>query len=353
MHRITDLRMGGTSRKNFSLFRKLCGDSTLKNVIIATNMWSQVDLAIGEARERELATDDILFKPVLGHGARMRRHTGSKESALEILSKIVFNHPVPLLIQEELVEQKRDITETTAGGELDKELAEIRKRQKEELRELKEQLAEARATSDVQTQEELEKEHEEIEDRARKLEESRAMLSQRYAEEKVKADDELRRLMEELRVQAGALLIPEIESESVSKMIGRGDTDAKGDTATATPSALGDHTPYGDPPDGPYIPRTWAQTPQNHTVGDKPGDHQTAISLSPPGSSPSPANAEQTLNASTRAPPSLTGDVPQLVEQAAPSSIPISRRKPLPPPPSEPQTSGVCPEVSLGQERGK
>ncbi|THH15941.1 hypothetical protein EUX98_g9380, partial [Antrodiella citrinella] len=42
LHRITDVRMGGVAKKNFRLFRKLCGDETLRSVIIATTMWQDV-----------------------------------------------------------------------------------------------------------------------------------------------------------------------------------------------------------------------------------------------------------------------------------------------------------------------
>jgi len=45
------------------MFRELCGDSTLKNVILVTNMWGDVSGSVGEARERELARE--FFKPVL------------------------------------------------------------------------------------------------------------------------------------------------------------------------------------------------------------------------------------------------------------------------------------------------
>ncbi|KAG8684824.1 hypothetical protein FRC08_013466, partial [Ceratobasidium sp. 394] len=40
LHRITDGRMGGISRRTFKIFRELCGQKTLGNVLIVTNMWS-------------------------------------------------------------------------------------------------------------------------------------------------------------------------------------------------------------------------------------------------------------------------------------------------------------------------
>ena len=71
MHRISDFRVGGIARRNFSMFRNLCGDENLKNVVIVTNMWGEVDLPRGEAREQELRTDPQLFQPVMVQGAQM------------------------------------------------------------------------------------------------------------------------------------------------------------------------------------------------------------------------------------------------------------------------------------------
>src|SRR5688572_18581441 len=85
IHRISDFRMGGIATRNFKMFRRLCGDSTLKNVIIVTNMWGQVPKEVGEARETELATQDLFFKPVLDSGALMLRHHNTIDSAHDIL----------------------------------------------------------------------------------------------------------------------------------------------------------------------------------------------------------------------------------------------------------------------------
>ena len=54
IHDITKLRMQGSAYKNMRLFGKLCGDSALGNVILATSFWDQVSLSVGEARENQL-----------------------------------------------------------------------------------------------------------------------------------------------------------------------------------------------------------------------------------------------------------------------------------------------------------
>src|SRR5260221_379327 len=107
VHRISDFRMGGISTRNFRLFRQLCGDTTLKNVVIVTNMWGEVEKEIGEARNSELAGKDKFFKPALDKGALMLRHENTRHSAHNNLRRIVQNHPVTLQIQHEMVDEKR------------------------------------------------------------------------------------------------------------------------------------------------------------------------------------------------------------------------------------------------------
>ncbi|KAF9645238.1 hypothetical protein BDM02DRAFT_3069192, partial [Thelephora ganbajun] len=139
-HRISDFRMGGISTRNFNMFRKLCGDRTLQNVVIVTNMWGEVDPQVGGAREAELMREDIFFKPVLDKGAQMARHENTSISAENIVRLIFENHPLPLRIQEELVNEHKNISETSAGEELNREFnAQIKKHQ-QEMRVLKEEM---------------------------------------------------------------------------------------------------------------------------------------------------------------------------------------------------------------------
>ncbi len=133
MHRISDFRMGGISTRSFKMFRELCGDSTLRNVVIVTNMWGEVSKEVGEAREAELAKEDIFFKPVLDKGALMSRHENMRDSAYGILRKIIGNHPLTLQIQTELVDQKKDISQTAAGAQLNRELMEQIQKHKNEM----------------------------------------------------------------------------------------------------------------------------------------------------------------------------------------------------------------------------
>lgn len=176
------------------MFRSLCGEKTLKNVVVVTNMWGEVPEALGAARENELATDDQLFKPVLDSGARMMRHTNTLESAQAIIQALLDNHPIPLQIQSEIVDEHKSVDQTQASAELESEaLAEQRRKQEEEFRKVKEaNEAALRAHQEAQAREmeRLRKEREEEEARAR------------AAHERFLAEQEEERRREEERIQA-------------------------------------------------------------------------------------------------------------------------------------------------------
>lgn len=166
MHRISDIRMSGTSKRNFHIFRELCGESTLSNVLIVTNMWGNVDPRIGEERERELATNDKLFRPVLEKGARLLRHDNTEASAHAVLRNLINNQAATLAIQHEIVEERKDLAHTAAGAELTRLLKEQVERYDEEVRKLREELELATHAKDEarkELQEEMERKREEIE----------------------------------------------------------------------------------------------------------------------------------------------------------------------------------------------
>ncbi|EMD33879.1 hypothetical protein CERSUDRAFT_125649 [Gelatoporia subvermispora B] len=204
MHRISDFRMTGVSRRNFSMFRKLCGDEALRNVVIVTNMWGEVTTERGAAREKELASDDILFKPVLDKGARMVRHDNTCESAQAILNLLVNKKPRVLRIQKELVEEHKDISQTAAGVELERELAALAAKHREELAQVKQEMREALLAKDMETREELDKVRGELEGSVKKIENDRERLSSEYAQEKARADEMMRNLTDKIQAEEAA-----------------------------------------------------------------------------------------------------------------------------------------------------
>ncbi len=120
------------------MFRKLCGDDTLKNVVIVTNMWGEVGQAKGEMREGE--HKNKFYKQALDKGAQMLRHDNTEESAYNILRHIVRNQPLRLKIQRELVDEKKDVGQTAAAQEVESQFQELIQEHQAEIKELQEEM---------------------------------------------------------------------------------------------------------------------------------------------------------------------------------------------------------------------
>jgi hypothetical protein len=176
--------MGGISTRNFKMFRKLCGDTTLQNVVIVTNMWGEVEPQLGDEREAELMNEDIFFKPVLDKGAQVARHGNTVSSAKDIVRLILGNHPLPLRIQEELVDEHKDISETGAGEELNREINAQIKRHQEEMRILREEMEQAMKDHDEETRRELEIEAEKMQREIARCQNDARRLESDYKKEK-------------------------------------------------------------------------------------------------------------------------------------------------------------------------
>ena len=56
-------RMFETARKNLDMFRKLCGDEALKNVVLGITKWDDVKLEVG--RQREIQLRDIFWMEMI------------------------------------------------------------------------------------------------------------------------------------------------------------------------------------------------------------------------------------------------------------------------------------------------
>ncbi|RDB26374.1 GTP-binding protein A [Hypsizygus marmoreus] len=202
IHRISDFRMGGISTRNFKMFRELCGETSLKNVVIVTNMWGEVSKQVGEAREAELISQDMFFKPVLDKGAKIERHENTRESAHRILEYLISNHPLSLRIQRELVDEGKDISQTAAGAELNREMMAQLERHRKEMRILQEEMKEAVRTRDEESRKELEVESKKLETELRRVQADSQKLATDYNEEKGRLERRLQELSESAKRDA-------------------------------------------------------------------------------------------------------------------------------------------------------
>lgn len=195
MHRISDIRVGSTSRRDFTMFQELCGKEAYKNVLMVTNMWGEANQEDALAREQELREKDIFFKPILEDGAVLLRHMNDQESAHKIIQKLTGIDPVVLRIQSELAAMN-DITQTGAFAQLNRELMEQAEKNRQELEKLRVELEEAAQAQDEETRMELQEESEKMEAELLRVQNEAATLASEY-------QAELRRIEEQLHARAG------------------------------------------------------------------------------------------------------------------------------------------------------
>ena len=118
LHRITDNRMGGTPLRNLRIFNELCGDAA-RSAVLITTMWDKLPSQTeGERREESLKRH--YWHGMIQHGAFVDRFENTFKSAWDVVgTMVVRSHEneggLPLLIQEELVMQRKRLEETRAA----------------------------------------------------------------------------------------------------------------------------------------------------------------------------------------------------------------------------------------------
>ena len=112
--------MSRTPLKNLAIFKDLCGESNMKNIVLVTTMWDLEDLSVGLKREEELRS--TYWKDMIQLGSHTSRFWGTHASAWEIIDHLNLNDPrqtrQPLQIQREMVDQRKQLQETVAGKSL-------------------------------------------------------------------------------------------------------------------------------------------------------------------------------------------------------------------------------------------
>ena len=181
VHRISDNRFGGVTGRNFNMFRKLCGESTLRNLVLVTNMWGEDPQDVNEAREKELSSR--FFKLALDKGAQMARHDNTIQSAHDILRSVPNKNPVVPQIQRELVDESNAFITGTAEL-LNHELGEQLRRHQADLGELRNEMAEALKWKDEEMRQELEEAKKALEEKATKATKASEGMAANYAVEK-------------------------------------------------------------------------------------------------------------------------------------------------------------------------
>ena len=128
--------------KNLRMMKKLCGVSSLKNVVLATTMWEKVTEDDGARREAELRK--TFWKDMIDSGSQSTRlMTNTKTEALKLVKLLLKNTPVLTRLQREL-QSGKELKDTSAGAELRDEYEKITRTLKSELEATRKEFEESR-----------------------------------------------------------------------------------------------------------------------------------------------------------------------------------------------------------------
>ena len=197
IHRISNVRITGISPRNFRMFRQLCGESTLKKVVLITNMRGEVSRDIEEARENELITN--VFKPALDKGAQLARHYNTTQSAYDIIRRITENSPTLFPTQWPFFDEYEDIPDTSAREAINRELNEQIRHRQAEMKAVQEEVMQALKERDKEFEQDIRKLQEQM-----RVELER--MASHYNEEKRRMEAEMWRRQEEARVERQRLI---------------------------------------------------------------------------------------------------------------------------------------------------
>ncbi|CRL21568.1 GTP-binding protein, HSR1-related [Penicillium camemberti] len=189
LHSINKPRMEGSALRNLRLFRQLCGESPLKNVVLGTTFWGAVNEEAGKSREKELRLRPEFWGQMVERGSRMMRVT-DRASALEIVDYLMPMVPVPLEIQKEMVDQEKHLIDTAAGQHMNEELHRREELHREELQKIKEEHELAIEEKDEQVRAILEESQRRIENNLNKIYRQQEQLrAERRAEDRKRQND--------------------------------------------------------------------------------------------------------------------------------------------------------------------
>lgn len=128
LHPITKNRVSGSSARNFRMLEELCGTEGLPHVVLLSTMWDQIAPHSTQyreacAREKELVADDMFWGSMCRAGSKVRRFKGDKPSAAAVVDLLVGRsssrgEPVKFQIQRELVDEGRDLLDTSAARQI-------------------------------------------------------------------------------------------------------------------------------------------------------------------------------------------------------------------------------------------
>ncbi|KAK0335228.1 hypothetical protein LTR02_011802 [Friedmanniomyces endolithicus] len=188
-----DSRIHGSALRNLKMFRDLVGPDPFPNVLLVTTRWSQAmklkELTLAKSKESQLHTGEEFWAPMIRRGARVARFYDTRESAIQMVMSLIYQIPIVSQIQAELVDQTKNLSDTTAGIAVNEEDKRPERKYRDELAELQKEMDEAIAERRALSQNVLEQSRKMIEQRLGAINAERDLLRH----DRLKARDHLRR----------------------------------------------------------------------------------------------------------------------------------------------------------------
>ncbi|KIJ63775.1 hypothetical protein HYDPIDRAFT_112726 [Hydnomerulius pinastri MD-312] len=158
-HRISDNRMAGTPLKNLRVFKQLCGEMALEQIVLTTTMWDEVEESTGTERLKELESN--YWKGMIIGGSRTFPYKNTTKSAQDLIQLVIANAEKKrqVQLQQEMSDLGRELRETGAGQELFSRMELLAERQLLLLRKIN---AEKKRAKDQGTLVDLQREYDEL-----------------------------------------------------------------------------------------------------------------------------------------------------------------------------------------------
>lgn len=156
LHRILDVKLGGTGMRNLRMFKKLVGEENLGSIVLATTFWEQTDPSVGEKREHQLRVTEEFWGKMVANGSRVFRHDQGVSSGTEILKYLLGRSGKAAYdIQIDMVDKKMALDETAAGAEVQTQVDKLRKEYEKKLEDYRKEMEQAIKDQDLASQKEI------------------------------------------------------------------------------------------------------------------------------------------------------------------------------------------------------
>lgn len=205
---ITQGKISGTGRRNILMFKKLCGQGFYPRVTLVGTFWDRAFGLEGEARERELTEKNHFWAEFVQKGARVERHSGTKESAMKIFDRTVdrvlgLRAATVLQIQKEMVVEQRRLHQTSAGQVVEAELIEQKESSTKELKKTRAEIQTLRDTNENEALQEAQEDEHALEAKIQQAERDRQTLRASLQDMQKQDSDEIHCLIAEVeRIKA-------------------------------------------------------------------------------------------------------------------------------------------------------